>query len=657
MNSLTRFLWLYVFVGIAALTGCKEPDVSVGSLGKLLSAPSLKSQSPFDQDFDIQNYALFKGTCDHRITELWVKFNSSSASVSAHWKMPPESPNLTDTALSNVVNDLDCQDGTFEFYLTRQDILSLWGFDASDNGPHIDNIYLKGTTPLGDTRILTLTNDGGTTPQLPYKIHIEKQNLPLASAASGTCQPFLVSLTDLSNVTARASQPVPFSIGGRLAGAGTSDTPQTLYLSSSECVAGTNGNATRSIATGDSQLQVHILVPSLPNAEYEFQVSSPDISGTNSSVVTIRDANSNYGWMASTSGGALSASITHWECSPVSIKRFTYNGVADLNGPAFSISVNSPAPLLRFYSDAACTNATSAFSFASKASTSTLYVRYETTTVQSSFITSLNLTPSSADYDTPASMSVAVNTSAPLPAASLTLSGTTSATRGACSIFYAIRVDGNGQQTAPNLAQVVNLAISLPSGAAFYQTTDCSNTPVTAVTIPAGQSSVAFAVKTNAALTTSSTLNISATSPGLPTSTFPYSVMLVPTAIEVAGLNNITITQSCHAFQIAMKDDVGIISANASTNLRLKFTKVVGMNFSAFNLGLYDNEDCDSGQGKYDLDDFADVWSSQAITSVSGSYPLWMQTFPNSPVTAIDLAIEVQGISQTFRLNIQGGNP
>ncbi len=146
---------LRVLLSMTLLTGCESPDLEVSSLDKKLPAPVLKGSSPFDQDLEEQNYVRIQGSCDTRVGNIYLSFDKQN------WHQPPLSPDLTGTTLGALTNDRDCTDGSFDIYLTKNDLQSIWGLQTGDDGTDVDYVYLKGETLIGETNILTIIDSSG----------------------------------------------------------------------------------------------------------------------------------------------------------------------------------------------------------------------------------------------------------------------------------------------------------------------------------------------------------------------------------------------------------------------------------------------------------------------------------------------------------------
>ncbi len=121
------------FIGLS-LGGCtKAANMAVQALSTTLVQLKTSSPSPFNQNFDIDKYAVFKGQCLNIITTLqislddspWVNVPLATAAVPVTSYTINGSPySYSEAAIPMSVGnyDIDCSDGTFNFWIYEHQI-------------------------------------------------------------------------------------------------------------------------------------------------------------------------------------------------------------------------------------------------------------------------------------------------------------------------------------------------------------------------------------------------------------------------------------------------------------------------------------------------------------------------------------------------------
>lgn len=382
LNVGSRFLF-FICAFCALLVGCKSPDLDVSSLDRRLPAPSLKGSSPFNQDFDSQNYARVQGNCDSRVGNLFISFDKQV------WHQPPLTPDISGTSLpAGLTNDRDCTDGSFDIYLTKNDLQNIWGIQTGSGGTDVNYIYIKGETLIGDTDILTLidtknpNNPGSSAPAT--KMSLEK-NWPQNNAAADRCSNFHVSLQTATGTRGVATNNVTFSIEEQSGGGVT--TAITGYANWDDCNQGINAKTVFTVPAGSDGVEVIYKFPVYSGTSTSFSYRLTNTSLTADLVYTIVNIHDSSAatmdrWLGST---APLHQIYKNICYQIPISAFSYQYNQQIADPIADagFSVSSIDPNLKFYNGSGCTTEISTFSLANVLSAN-VYVKYKTSTVGTS---------------------------------------------------------------------------------------------------------------------------------------------------------------------------------------------------------------------------------------------------------------------------------
>ena len=476
------------------LTGCEDPGVSVGNLGKKLAAPELKGTSPFDQDFDTQNYARIQGSCDTRVGDLSLSFDN------VNFHTPPISPDTTGTSLSGITNDINCSDGKFDIYLTKNDLNTYWGITTGTGGSDVRNIYLKGETLIGETKTLTIAKSGGSNSGTATNINVEKV-WPTGYMGIDRCEMFKVSLSDANGNETSSSTATAFALSSDSGTAGATFNHIGAYTNISDCGSLSGAVQAFSIPAGSSNIFLYYRVPagSTADATYKFKVTNTSLS-TNTASVILRDPASSRRWV---SWSDSTERIYKDTCYPFSLQRMSYGQYYTNEPNAVTLNLISSNSNLKFYSGSACTaeSEMTSVTFPGYVSKASAYVKYSPkagSTVSYDTATISYTTPDT-NYDvTP--IKLRIDTSSANTVAKLDFWGPNDSTRDTCNAYTIVTANSNWTPIASSAAMTVNLTTTV-SGLGFYSDETCSNgiSPaggVSSVTIPAGAVSTKVYAKT-----------------------------------------------------------------------------------------------------------------------------------------------------------------
>lgn len=476
---------LIVFIlTVFALTGCKEPEMQLSTLGKKLPAPSLKGNSPFEQDFDAQNYARVQGSCDSRVGTILVSFDKSI------WHQPPSSPDLTDTALAaGLTNDSDCSDGSFDIYLTKNDLQNIWGITTGSSGSDVDYIYIKGSSVIGDTETLTLVDGDANTPgngsnSGAAAVVVLEKSWPRGFAGSNQCGSFSVFLNTENGQRAIHSADVTFQLSKSAGGSTYSGI--TAYKTWSDCQSDTNTTDTFTIPATAGYTEIYYRFPSTPiDGTLSFKVINTSAlrASTTAADVTLRnsEASSSYRWLA------LDEHISQIYkniCYPFRLRSNNYNNSSAYDQFGGTLDVAASDARLKFYSDASCGTVTSSYTFSSYNPVITGYIKFSDAT-SSDTMTSVSVsvtgaTGNSYSYDT-LPLNFRVDMSSKSIAAKLDLWGPRDIGNGYCNAYNVVTMNANGTMLPVNGDLTVNLATQESNLGQFFTDESCSTPATTAI--------------------------------------------------------------------------------------------------------------------------------------------------------------------------------
>lgn len=589
---------------LGTLSGClSTPEVSVSSLGKKLPAPVLKGTSPFEQNVDSIGYAQIQGTCDSRIGTISLSFDNQT------WHQVPAQPNLTGTSLpASTVNDNDCSnDGSFNVYITKADLSNIWGLVTGDNGTDVNYIYIKGSTLIGDTEVLTIvdTSDSGGdgSSSIASTILLEK-TWPSGGAGVGKCGYFTASIVDQNLKMSSYNTQINFNISVTRSGATSTFRG---YRSWSDCeadISGTNNTDTFSIAANQSSAQIVYRFPTSSVGDtLSFRI-------TNQSALSAGPANNVI--LKSTSGSSLWFSldgsptkIYRDACYPIKItsKKYSYDSYAHSTD---KVDLNSTDSRVHFYSDDDCQNAQSNFTFST--STVEAYIKFvpAASDTQSFIPFTLNAqggTGNVNSYD-PASFNFSADLTNKSTATKLALWGPSEIANGQCSEFKVVSLNDNG--TALPVASTTSISLSTQGASlgTFKADSSCSSTASNA-TINGGKSETAIYFKPYAA----GTVTLVASNDAMTSGARAIEVKSIPKQFAL-NLNS-WIHSTCSLVTVTLLDGAGI-GITAPSNMTLNIDYLIGPSTASYttnNTQVYpDLNSCTNVSG-----------NSNAITFASGS--------------------------------------
>jgi hypothetical protein len=365
-----RYLLILILCALT-LSGCEDPEVSMESLGKKLQAPALTGISPFDQDMQLNGYVRFQGSCNSRVTDLFISLDETQ------WFQVPAAPITTNTTLIGTeVNDASCEgDGHFDFYLTKTD-LTTWGYSADID---VNAIFVRGSTPIGQTHVLKIldnTNPGngnGGNSGIASQVVLEK-TWPMGFAGSSQCEYFMASVRDSNNYFVTAATNINFSLDKKV-----SNTVYRLiggFKTLDDCIATTNMTTVFTVPAGKNQVSVYYRFPDAPmNGTISFRASDVALATTTSAYIdlTLRDSATGAFWMSSYSPYKVGKGM----CTRGTFDaRYYSGGTKSLYSPTAwtPVVTGAGASKLFFYSDASCSN--NITSISGNSGNTTFYFKY-----------------------------------------------------------------------------------------------------------------------------------------------------------------------------------------------------------------------------------------------------------------------------------------
>lgn len=346
------------------LVGCKTPELEVGSLGKVLPAPALKGANPLDQN--TEGYGLFEGTCDPRVSSLFVSFDKQL------WSIPKATPDVTGTTVPvGTANDINCADGTFKFYLTKADILDQWGVDIGDDTVDVNAIYMKGATAIGDTSLLEMRkspqNGGGKV----TTVALEKTFIP-GFAGVSQCAEFELVARNAEGYESSVTQATSVSLQESIAGTAYAN---ASFFTDSSCAS--TATSTVSIPAKQSRLKVYYRFSdtNIDVAEaFKFKAAAASLTAqATPTAVTLRQSDRHYLWMHADGGRALAN-----DCLAINMNYSRYDsGYSSIYTDSISFQIADTK--LKFYgTDSTCTTRPSGntLSYSGSGGGQTFYVKY-----------------------------------------------------------------------------------------------------------------------------------------------------------------------------------------------------------------------------------------------------------------------------------------
>lgn len=556
------------------LSGCKEPDMQLSTLGKKLPAPVLKGAHPFQQDFDAQGFVRLQGVCDNRISTILISFNKSI------WHQPPTSPDITGTSLTaGLANDTDCGDGVFDVYMTKNDLQGIWGINTGNNGDKVDYIYIKGASVIGDTETLTLVDsnpDNGGYDGTATTIMLEK-TWPRGFAGSNQCGSFHASLTNSKGDRTKHTTDVGFQLSKHVSGVTTRGI--TAYRSWADCYADANITDNFVIPSGSDFTEVIYRFPNTPlDSVLSFKIINPSTltAATAETQVTLRSSDyaSEHRWLAQESP---TTQLQRNVCYPFNLRSYLFDNSipSDQFGGTLDYTVNDSR--LKFYTDANCTSVTTSFTFTSYESLLSGYIKFTEATASDNFapieITATAATGTNLIYNS-LPFKLRVDLSSKTIATKIDAWGPRELENGVCHSFDIVTMNDNGTVIPVNGLLTVNLATNESSIGTFFAEDSCA-TVISSVEIPKNTSGKKVYFRPAASAAGTYHLNVSAS--GMGSRTQEIDIVTPIRNFKIANFN--LQSGACRPLSIGVSDRVGIFrtaSKNYVTTISVTMTPSPG---------------------------------------------------------------------------------
>ncbi|WP_413583421.1 hypothetical protein [Bdellovibrio sp. HCB288] len=495
---------LLIMLSAAFLSGCKDPEVAVSTLGRKLAAPVLSSSSPFDQDMEEQGYVRISGSCDTRVGPVVIGFTEDS------FHSPPTSPNTSGTSLGSITNDSDCSDGSFDIYLTSADLLSIWGIDATDDNDDVEHILIKGETWFGDTRTLTITNNRTPGSGNTIATHVTLRKVfPADFAGAGQCEMFNAYATDSNGNETSTNTAVTFAVqDSRSSGI-------NYYLNGTDCTNSTQSVSSLSIPAKQGMITFYARMPTSPVDSiigFTPVIMSGGLQAAAATNVTLRDPASNRRFIALIDApGTIYKNV----CQPITLQRMTYSKNSAYETASLTVDVAPSDAKLEFFTENDCnaSSKTSSIVFGPSISNATTYIKYNYSGASSNnqVKVNLNYTVSDVNYDNPAYV-VRVDLSNDTVVAKIDLGGPSNISRSQCAMYKVNLANSSWTAVPADQTYIVSVtSTNTMAGLQLYEDATCINS-VSSLTIPQGQLNKTFYVKSTAAQNSSTQVTVSTSS-------------------------------------------------------------------------------------------------------------------------------------------------
>ncbi|UXR64909.1 hypothetical protein EZJ49_01420 [Bdellovibrio bacteriovorus] len=556
------------------VVGCKDPELEMSPLGKKLPAPTLKGTNPFEQDFDSQNYARIQGSCDTRVSTVFISFDKNI------WHQAPATPDITGTSLpSGQTNDVNCSDGTFDIYLTKNDLLHLWGINSGSDD--VDAIYIKGLSAIGDTEMLSLLDmtpgngggngDGGSA--VATTINLEK-NWPRGYAGANQCGSFFVYLSNSSGHQATHTSDITFGIKQSLSG--NNGTAISAHSNWVDCHSGANTTDTFKIPAGANYAEVIYRFPSSPvDGLLSFSLVSPSAltaSPVAANVILRSSEDTSLQRWLSLDQTVLQ--LYKNVCYPFRLRSQMYN-----NNPADdqfggTLSVTATDARLKFYSNESCTTRATELTFASYDPVLKGYMKFvpsgtDTESFVTFQVTATGATGNTYSYDTQP-LEFRADLSDKNIVTKLDFQGPRDVVNGECHLYQVAAMNANGTLLPVSANLTVNLDTAEDNLGQFFSDEGCG-TPTSSISINKGKSSTL--VYFNPAATTAGTYHFNITAAGLTPATPLVVIHSIARQFKIVPMD--LTSGSCKAISVGVVDGAGIlkpVSSAVSTTLQIYLT-------------------------------------------------------------------------------------
>lgn len=491
MMDVSWYKYSFILVSCAlAISGCKDPDVAVGSLGKKLSAPALTGTSPFDQDMEVNGFVRFQGTCDPRVQYVSISLDGNQ------YFILPNTPTYANTNLTgSEVNDTNCDgDGKFDFYLTKND-LTTWGYPTDID---VDTLYLRGSMSIGgETRILTIKDpnpgngngNGGAATQV-----VLEKNWPAGFAGSSQCEYFNASIRNANGDHMTSISATTFSLDKMVAN--TISRNIVAYKNQSDCANSTNGSTTFSIPAGENSITVYYKFPDAPLDDIiKFRTSSVNLATAESAFVSVvlRDSTGDRYWISSYSPYKVAKDM----CAKGNFEARFYNGTVKslYSSNAWTpVVTGTNSGKLFFYSDENCVNKITAIS--GNTGNTTFYYKYhsggetDTTTLKFTLAHNVDTATFGAYDDNVHNFEIDRSGNTTVTKFDFYVPTTGTTTRGVCQQTQINTYNSLGTSIDSNL----NVFMGAPNTSFFASYNDCEtlSSPISSLSITKAQTPVFY---------------------------------------------------------------------------------------------------------------------------------------------------------------------
>lgn len=523
--------------------------MQVASLGKQLPKPALTGSSPFDQDIESTGYVHFQGTCDSRLTDLTLSFDLNK------WELPPTQPDLSASPNAGpFVNDFNCSDGIYSFYLSPKDIQQIWGLTVgTDEGDDVDYIYIRGWSLIGYSETLVLKNNRSGSNSAADRLVLEK-NWPKGYAGSEQCEYFEVRLQNAFGERATHTSPITFTLDKRVASTVTKGI--TAYPNWDACANNTSAQTSFTIPAKKDSLTIIYRFPASPiDTNFEFKIGSASelsFSAEYTSVM-LRDSNSaTQRWVGLYDH---SHQIYKDQCVPFKLQRMTYFKAPDNSPYSDIIDIMASTSTLKFYSNSDCTEISSSLTFAPYSALAEGYMKYSSSGTENGFLNiSIQGSPrfnNTLKYDVPP-IYLTIDLSSKNTLGRIGSRTTNTMANGQCHPVTLSPENGNGSLIAADSDLVVSLGTTQAGTGSYYADPNCS-TFLSTTTIPAG--AISSTVYFRPLVSTPGKYTLRFTSGTITSSSHDIEISLAPTKFKlfVAPL----IADSCVEVTVKLSDPFG----------------------------------------------------------------------------------------------------
>ncbi len=394
-----------LIIGVTLGSCTKAAIPTVQALSSTLVQMKTSSASPFDQNFNSNKYAIFTGQCLNIITTLQISFNDGPwANVPTSAGSPLNGTNTingvsysyTETTTAPGSYDIDCSDGSFNFWIYEHqlDELIYASSGLTPGNSNVNKVAIRGVSGAYATEPTVFFSPYQKGP--PAKISIQKAGARVGNSAS-QCAEFVIALRSSDDKFTNYPSDIPLSLTHTKNG--ISDSSFVLYSNSSDCMNTTTSAQilpnTLKISSNNSTTRVYYFVPAgaTTGDNHSFAVSyanNPITLDASSAVAnfTIKNGSSTYLEVLSPE------KIISSSCYPIDLNIKFYNGSSPSVSSA-NISMTSAADL-EIFPTSTCTSSIASFSFPG-VSTKRLYVRLKPTATGSLGV--INFTDSLASID------------------------------------------------------------------------------------------------------------------------------------------------------------------------------------------------------------------------------------------------------------------